>query len=100
SRAMRCISSRLDSYVDNGAGLPTVLAPRILLCFEFFDSVDGQHRARIACSHDRVHHALGHPRIVAVDTIDHKIVVVWTAAISAVGPAGITGVFGHARSKV
>ena len=70
------------------------------MSFEFFDGIDGKHRSGVTCRHDRIHHALRHPRIVAVDAVDEKVVVVRAAAISAVCPARIAGIFRNTRPQV
>ena len=97
---MHRVAARLDTHVDHGTRFPTVFTAGILLCFEFINGIDGQHRTRVTCGHHCVHHALRHPGIVAVDAVDHEVVVVRTAAVRAVRPTRVARIFRYARAQV
>src|SRR6267142_197936 len=94
------IGSGFNSDVNYRARLPTVFRARILLCLEFVDGIDGQHRSRVARGHDCVHHALRHPGIVAVDAVHHEEIVVGPETVGALCPAGVADVFRHAWAQV
>ena len=72
---MEAVATGLDADVDHRAGLPAEFRAGILLGLEFVDGVDGQHGSGVAGGHDRIHHALRHPWIVAVDAF-HQVEVI------------------------
>src|SRR5579872_23188 len=97
---MKGIRAGFNSNIDDGARLPTIFRARILLRFKFIDSIDREHRSGITGGHDRIHHALRHPRIVAIDTVYHEEVVMGAQTVGTLGPARVANIFGYAGAQV
>ena len=99
-RAVVVVRAGLDADVHDGTRFPAVLRARIHFGLELVNGVDGQNGAGIACGHDRIHDALGHPGIVAVYAVDQKHVVVRAEAIRALRPAGVAGILDHSGPQI